>query len=130
MSNKEVQYQDLPPQWMGNGKMVFAKLIFFPANFFFCSERFPFSKILKKSFGGKKINLAKKVGPTLQRSFYQKKNQKIIILAHSRICDKLQYLKKNFFFSHCGLKLCLIWDEKCIVIFLCEISLWVNVSKF
>jgi hypothetical protein len=25
----------------------------------FCSERFPFSKIPKKSFGGKKISLAK-----------------------------------------------------------------------
>ncbi len=35
------------------GKMVFAKLIFFPPNFF-CSERFPFSKIPKKKVGGKK----------------------------------------------------------------------------
>jgi hypothetical protein len=34
-----------------NGKMVFAKLIFFPPNFFW-SERFFFSK--KKKFGGKK----------------------------------------------------------------------------
>jgi hypothetical protein len=38
-------------------------LIFFPP-IFFCSERFSFSK-LPKSFGGKKINLAK----VLDRSF-------------------------------------------------------------
>jgi hypothetical protein len=59
--NKEVQYQDLPLQWLGNGKMVFAKLknfftklIFFPPTFF-CSERFPFSKVL----AGKKSTLQK-----------------------------------------------------------------------
>jgi hypothetical protein len=44
-------------------------LIFFPPNFFFCSERFPFSKTPKKVLAGKKsiwqksfFNLAKKVG--------------------------------------------------------------------
>ncbi len=42
------------------GEMVFAKLktffakLIFSRQFFFCSERFPFSKIPKKSFGGKK----------------------------------------------------------------------------
>jgi hypothetical protein len=40
-------------------KNFFAKLIF-SRQFCFRSERFPFSKIPKKSFGGKKINLAKK----------------------------------------------------------------------
>jgi hypothetical protein len=52
-------------------KNFFAKLIFSRQNSF-CSERFSFSKILKKSFGGKKINLtkkffnlAKKVGPLI-----------------------------------------------------------------
>ncbi len=56
------------------GKMVFAKLSFFPPNFFFCSERFPFSKIPKKVLAGKKINLAKKffnlakkVGPFFEK---------------------------------------------------------------
>jgi hypothetical protein len=41
-------------------KMVFAKLIFFPPNFF-AQKDFPIPKYQKKSFGGKKINLAKKV---------------------------------------------------------------------
>jgi hypothetical protein len=40
-------------------KNFFAKLIFFPPNFFFHKD-FPFPKYQKKSFGGKKINLAKK----------------------------------------------------------------------
>jgi hypothetical protein len=35
-------------------------LIFFPAKFFFAQKDFPFPKYQKKSFGGKKINLAKK----------------------------------------------------------------------
>jgi hypothetical protein len=53
------------------GKMVFAKLknffaklIFFPQNFF-PQKGFPFLKY-QKSFGGKKINLAKKVGKFLK----------------------------------------------------------------
>jgi hypothetical protein len=40
------------------GKMVFAKLIFFPPKFFFAQKDIPFQNT-KKSFGGKKINLAK-----------------------------------------------------------------------
>jgi hypothetical protein len=36
---------------------------FFPAKFIFAQKDFPFPKYQKKSFGGKKINLAKKVGP-------------------------------------------------------------------
>jgi hypothetical protein len=63
-----------------NGKMVFAKLkkffakliLFPPKNF--CSKRFPFSKLPKKSFGGKKINLAKKVGGPIKMK--KKKNRK------------------------------------------------------
>jgi hypothetical protein len=43
-------------------KNFLAKLIFFPP-IFFCSEKFPFSEKTKKKIGGKKINLAKKVGP-------------------------------------------------------------------
>jgi hypothetical protein len=52
-----------------NGKMVFAKLknffaklIFFPPKLFMLRKIFLFQNT-KKSFGGKKINLAKKVGP-------------------------------------------------------------------
>jgi hypothetical protein len=41
--------------------MVFAKLIFSRQNFF-TQKYFPFPKY-QKSFGGKKINLAKTVGP-------------------------------------------------------------------
>jgi hypothetical protein len=41
--------------------MVFAKLIFFPPNFVLFRKIF-LSQNTKKSFGGKKINLAKKVG--------------------------------------------------------------------
>jgi hypothetical protein len=44
------------------GKMVFAKLIFFPPNFFLFRKIFLFENT-QKNFGGKKINLAKKVGP-------------------------------------------------------------------
>ncbi len=62
-------------------KNFFAKLIFFPPNFFFAQKDFPFPKYQKKSFGGKKINLtkkffdlAKKVGPLkfnqLKLTFY------------------------------------------------------------
>ncbi len=54
----------------GKGKMVFAKLknffaklIFSRQIFFFAQKDFPFPKYQKKSFGGKKINLVKKVGP-------------------------------------------------------------------
>jgi hypothetical protein len=39
--------------------MVFAKLIFFPPKFFLLRNIFFFQNT-KKSFGGKKINLAKK----------------------------------------------------------------------
>jgi hypothetical protein len=45
--------------------MVYAKLTFFPPIFFFAQKDFPFPKY-QKSFGGKKINLAKKVGPLIK----------------------------------------------------------------
>jgi hypothetical protein len=40
--------------------MVFAKLIFFPAKFFFAQKDFTFPKYQKKVLAEKKINLAKK----------------------------------------------------------------------
>ncbi len=43
-----------------NGKMVFAKSIFFPPNFFFAQKDFPFPKYKKKSFGREKNQLSKK----------------------------------------------------------------------
>jgi hypothetical protein len=56
---------------INNGKMVFAKLknffaklIFFPPNFFFVHKDVPFPKYQNK-FWREKINLAKKVGPLL-----------------------------------------------------------------
>jgi hypothetical protein len=42
--------------------MVFAKLIFFPPKFFLL-RKISFFQNTQKSFGGKKINLAKTVGP-------------------------------------------------------------------
>jgi hypothetical protein len=49
--------------------MVLSKLIFFPPNFFLLRKIF-LSQNAKKSFGGKKINLAKMVGPLKKDSLF------------------------------------------------------------
>jgi hypothetical protein len=58
-----------------NGKTFFAQLIFFPPNFFFCLERFPFSKIAEKILAGKKL--------TEQKSFFAE--------------QKCLFIRKNIF---------------------------------
>ncbi len=65
---------------------------FFPAKFFFAQKNFPFSKY-QKSFGGKKINLAKKifnlakkVGPLAFQIFFLNKTFRVL---YCRLWDKL-----------------------------------------
>jgi hypothetical protein len=65
--------------------MGFAKLIFFPRQKLFCSERFSFSEIPKKKFWWEKINLAKKAGPFLIHKIHTSNSLNIFFVNKSKV---------------------------------------------